>query len=161
VNLRLIAVPAALRALDRVAHLAEQVGEDEALWSTRLRPDMFDAGTQARTTVGFALRATLPLVGQEVPSLSGSLPARLSTAMQLIKPLDFADFEGAERRRIKHRAGFADLDQDGLDYLINFALPNMWFHLSMAYASLRAAGLPLGKADFDGLHQYPAGFRWN
>jgi hypothetical protein len=28
----------------------------------------------------------------------------------------------------------------------------------MGYAALRAAGLPLGKADFDGFHHYPPGF---
>jgi hypothetical protein len=28
----------------------------------------------------------------------------------------------------------------------------------MAHVALKQAGVPLGKADFDGLHDYPAGF---
>jgi hypothetical protein len=30
----------------------------------------------------------------------------------------------------------------------------------MGYAALRAVGVPLGKEDFDGIHSYPAGFRF-
>jgi hypothetical protein len=30
----------------------------------------------------------------------------------------------------------------------------------MAFAILRANGIAIGKADFDGLHDYPEGFRW-
>jgi hypothetical protein len=56
------------------------------------------------------------------------------------------------RCRILHRAGEADLDQTGTDYLHLFALPDLWFHLSIAHAIFRAEGLAIGKADFEGLH---------
>ena len=36
----------------------------------------------------------------------------------------------------------------GAEYLTGFALPNFFFHVSMAYAILRAAGVGLGKPDF-------------
>ena len=39
-------------------------------------------------------------------------------------------------------------------------MPNFFFHLTMGYAALRAAGVPLGKADFDGFHVYPEGFEF-
>jgi hypothetical protein len=48
----------------------------------------------------------------------------------------------------------------GADFLHLFGLPNFFFHLTMGYAALRAAGVPLGKADFDGFHAYPADFRF-
>jgi hypothetical protein len=38
-------------------------------------------------------------------------------------------------------------------------MPNFLFHASMAFAILRANGIEIGKADFDGLHDYPPGFR--
>jgi hypothetical protein len=57
---------------------------------------------------------------------------------------------------IAHRAGEADLVQDGATYLHCFAIPNLWFHLGMAYAILRTEGLSIGKADFDGWHRYCA-----
>jgi hypothetical protein len=56
------------------------------------------------------------------------------------------------RRRILHRAGGADLDQTGTDHLHLSALPNPWFHFSIAHAIFRAEGLAIGKANFDGLH---------
>jgi hypothetical protein len=36
----------------------------------------------------------------------------------------------------------------GADYLTGFALPNFFFHVTTAYAILRAAGVSLGKPDF-------------
>ncbi|NJM81512.1 MAG: DUF1993 domain-containing protein, partial [Tabrizicola sp.] len=69
-----------------------------------------------------------------------------------------AEFEGAEKRILRHRAGFAEIEQSAADFLYLFGLPNFFFHLTMGYAALRAAGVPLGKADFDGFHQYPDGF---
>ncbi len=69
-------------------------------------------------------------------------------------------FEGAETRRVQHRAGFAELDQSGREYLTLFGMPNFMFHLSMAFAILRQNGVEIGKADFDALHDYPHGFRF-
>ena len=46
----------------------------------------------------------------------------------------------------------------GQDYLLNFVLPNLYFHQAMLYVALKQAGVRLGKADFDGLHDYPEGF---
>ena len=67
---------------------------------------------------------------------------------------------GAEARRITHRAGFAELTQDGATFLHLFGMPNFLFHTSMAFAILRSQGIEIGKADFDGLHDYPHGFRF-
>jgi uncharacterized protein len=36
------------------------------------------------------------------------------------------------------------------DYLIQYSVPNFYFHLTIAYAILRANGMPLGKMDFIG-----------
>ena len=36
----------------------------------------------------------------------------------------------------------------GRDYLTGFALPNFFFHVTTAYAILRASGVGLGKPDF-------------
>ena len=39
---------------------------------------------------------------------------------------------------------------DGSAYLNNFAMPNFYFHMTAAYAILRANGVPLGKMDYLG-----------
>ena len=36
----------------------------------------------------------------------------------------------------------------GADFLTKFALPNFLFHVTTAYAILRAEGVPVGKPDF-------------
>ena len=38
------------------------------------------------------------------------------------------------------------------------ALPNLYFHQAMLHVALKQAGVRLGKADFDGIHEYPEGF---
>jgi len=82
--------------------------------------------------------------------------ADVTAALGALAPPDFA---GAEGRRITHRAGFADLDQSAAEFLHLFGMPNFIFHATMGFAVLRAEGLDIGKADFDGLHDYPAGFQ--
>jgi hypothetical protein len=39
---------------------------------------------------------------------------------------------------------------EGLGYLTGFALPNLYFHVTTAYALLRNNGVPLGKMDYIG-----------
>ncbi|MEJ6403565.1 DUF1993 family protein [Yoonia sp. 2307UL14-13] len=149
-------VPVALQALDQAQVLLDKT--PPTLMSARLAPGMFDLSEQFGIVAGFALRATYPLVGRDVPKLEGDPATRLLRVRILTDDLAEADFIGAAERQITHRAGFADLTQSGEDYLKHFALPNLWFHLSMIYAILRANGVDVGKADFDGLHSYPDGF---
>ncbi len=42
----------------------------------------------------------------------------------------------------------------GHAFLLQYALPNFFFHLTTAYAILRSCGVPLGKQSFDGFHAY-------
>ena len=152
-----LSVPPVMQALTQARHLAGTA--TPAMLSARLHPDMFDCATQFRTVASFALRATFPLTGLEAPKLPKGGPFVVLTAAQgAVGQLTPADFDGAKARRVQHRAGFADLDQSAQDYLQLFALPNLWFHLSMAFAIMRMKGAGIGKADFDGLHGYPQGF---
>lgn len=159
-------VPPALQALERASGLLQRPDIGPAQLAARLAPDMFDCASQLRTVAIFALRSTFPLTGREPEQRqfdagAFGLKSRIGHAQGQIGLLTPDDFAGADARIITHRAGFADLTQTGADYLHHFALPNLWFHLSMVYATLRAAGVPLGKADFDGLHSYPEGFRFS
>jgi hypothetical protein len=38
----------------------------------------------------------------------------------------------------------------GSDYLLEYSLPNFFFHVTMAYAVLRHNGVDLGKSDYLG-----------
>ena len=134
--------------------------------TARLAPDMFTAAQQFATAAGFALRGALPLVGAEIPAFPDlgmdrdGLLARFAFVLGHLDGLNPADFDGADTRPVSHRAGFAELTQPCAEYLHLFALPNFFFHLGMGFAVLRQRGLTIGKADFDGLHDYPPGFRF-
>lgn len=134
----------------------------------RLSPDMFPASEQFAVAQGFSMRAVCPLLGREVVELG---PDEAPSRAQLLErsgralaylggllPIDFAD---APDRVITHRAGQAELRQPAAEYTTLFALPNFFFHLVAGYAGLRAAGVSLGKGDFDGQHEYAPGFRFS
>lgn len=159
-------VPVFLHYLDRTDTMLSRLEGRESILQARLAPDMFTTGQQIATATGMALRVAFPLAGQALPTLADPAPdlaglgLRLNEARAALRGLDPADFAGAEARRIRHRAGFAELDQDGAAFLHLFGMPNFLFHTCMAFAILRAQGIPIGKADFDGLHDYPPGFRF-
>ena len=149
----------ALHALDRAEALLA-LGEAAGLLEARLAPGMWGFREQIACAAGFARRAVLPLTGASVdevefPADAGGLRARIEAARAEVETAG-----GPVPPAVAHRAGFADLKQTPLDYAARFALPNLWFHLSMAYAILRANGAPVGKAEFDGLHAYPEEFSW-
>jgi hypothetical protein len=147
---------------ERVLAVVVREGREDAL-EARLAPDMMPAGAQVATAIGYTVRVAFPLAGLPVPELPGgasaaALEARVAAARALVGGIEPTAFDGVAARVVRHRAGFADLAQPGEAFLLRYGIPNMIFHLAMGYAALRAAGVPLGKADFDGLHVYPAGF---
>lgn len=150
-------VPVFRHYLSRISDIVAVAGPDAL---DAQIADSFPARQQFATAAGFALRAACPLAGREVPDLPQGLGPRLAVARAMLGAMTPAEFEGAETRVIRHQAGFAVLEQTGVDFLHLFGLPNFFFHMTMGYAALRAAGVPLGKADFDGFHAYPADFRF-
>ena len=139
-------VPVFLHYLDRSEGLLGRLRAREAVLTARLAPDMFTTGQQMATASGFALRVAFPLAGRPVPVLPDPAPdlaglrARIAGVRAALAGLAPESFTGAETRRIRHRAGFADLDQDGATFLHLFGMPNFLFHTSMAFAILRSLG---------------------
>jgi len=138
--------------------------EGPLLLQGRLAPDMFNLGQQVQIAVGFAQRTVAPLVGAPAPSLGeGDAPdlavlrQRAAAALAFVSGLEAAQFEAAPPQ-LRTLAGEAWVQFAPLDFVRLYALPNFFFHLAMAYALLRQQGVPLGKPDFDGWHQYPAAF---
>ncbi|MES2916303.1 MAG: DUF1993 family protein [Pseudomonadota bacterium] len=150
-------VPVFRHYLSRVSDIVAVAGPDAL--DARIA-DAFPARQQFATAAGFALRIACPLAGRAVPDLPQGLGPRLAVARAMLGSMSPADFEGAETRIIRHHAGFAVLEQTGAEFLHLYGTPNFFFHLTMGYAALRAAGVALGKADFDGFHVYPEGFRF-
>lgn len=154
-----------MRRMDAI--VSTMRGGDTTKLEERLAPDMFSAGEHFAASQGFTLRIVFPLIGREVPDLSTersdvtALARRSEEARGLLAGLAALDFNGAAGRTIDHKAGTADLTQDATTFATLYGLPNFFFHLTMGYATLRQCGIDLGKSDFDGMHSYPAGFRFS
>lgn len=144
--------------LGQAGHLLttlEHETEAGTLMAFSLAPDSFDTGFHLAVAIQFAARALCYPVGAKVPKIEepyslGSLRALYEAVNKSINEAPKPDWT----TKVRHLAGEARLEQPVSDYIARFALPNMLFHLTMAYAGLRHRGVKLGKADFDGLHEY-------
>lgn len=162
-------VPVFLRFLDRLlglidaaeSHVRSGTPMASEILQTRLAPDMLPFASQVEIAANFALRACFPLCGAAVPpygefaaSFDG-LRARIAYAGALLQALEAAQFAGAETRVLESQAGDAVVSLQAPEFLMYYALPNFFFHLTCAYAILRSCGVAVGKAHFDGYHSYP------
>lgn len=162
-------VPVCLRYLGRlrglvdaaVAHAREHHLDVSQLLAARLAPDMLPFAAQVAIAGHFTLRACFPLAGEAVPPYGefaadpSGLHARLERAGKLLSGLVPDRFAGADARIIEDRAGEAPVVLPAREFLLHYALPNFFFHLTTAYAILRNQDVAIGKEAFDGFHSYP------
>lgn len=146
-----------LNVLSGLIDRAVEAGLDEAvLMEARLAPDMRPFPDQVRMASFSARSCIARLTDQPWPKTADAeaglaeLKATVALSIAFVEGVEAAAFAGGETRRIELRFPGVELDFEGQGYLTSFALPNFYFHLSMAYAILRHLGLPLGKRDFLG-----------
>ena len=150
-----------LRNLDRqlekaIAFAESRQIEPRALLSCRLAPDMFDLCRQIQLTTDFAKGPAARLAGKDPPKMEDTettvpqLRARIEKTRQYLSDFIPDQFEGAEERQIVIPMRDRTLEMIGSDYLLNFAVPNFYFHYTAAYAILRHNGVLIGKGDFLG-----------
>lgn len=146
-----------LRALDGLLDRAVEAGLDEAaLMEARLAPDMKPFPDQIRMAAFSARSCVARLTGQAWPKTDDAeaslaeLKETVALSIAFVEGVEASAFEGAEGRRVELRFPGVELNFEGAGYLTSFALPNFYFHVSMAYAILRHLGLPIGKRDYLG-----------
>ena len=138
------------------AHCSERKIAPEALLQFRLYPDMFPLVRQVQIATDMTKGAAARLAGADVPSYADTettfeeLRARLAKTVDFIESLKPEQFEGAEDRAITLKIGGQERSFVGSDYLLNFALPHAYFHVTTTYAILRHCGVELGKKDYIG-----------
>jgi hypothetical protein len=64
--------------------------------------------------------------------------------------MDARRFEASKRAPVSLVIPYGTLTFSPEDYILQFSLPNFFFHLSTAYDILRHKGVPLGKMDYLG-----------
>lgn len=150
-----------LRNLDRWLALADTHARTtqvpvESLIHARLAPDQFMLVRQVQVACDNAKYMAGRLAGKEWPSHPDTeqtfdeLRGRIAAVIEYLGGFSREDFDDVADRKIA-----LPWMQEGTwlradDYLVQFALPNFYFHVVTAYAILRHKGVQLGKHDYLG-----------
>jgi hypothetical protein len=141
--------------LNRGAERAKALGVSEAeMLEWRLIDDMNPLRFQAQVVINFARQWPARAAGLELPAdiptdldLAG-LQAAIADAKAYLAGLKSEQFEGRDdvELTVALREGF-EPTLPASQWVSVFASTNVYFHLSIAYAILRARGANLGKVD--------------
>ncbi|MGB6118615.1 MAG: DUF1993 domain-containing protein [Mesorhizobium sp.] len=92
--------------------------------------------------------APLPLADEE--KTFDDLQTRIDRTVAFLKNVAPSAFDGQEQRTVTLKFGPRSVDFTGESYILGFAIPNFYFHVTTAYAIMRHKGVPLSKVDFLG-----------
>jgi hypothetical protein len=148
-----------LKALRGILVKAQQQAETmkvapEVLLQARLYPNMFPLVRQVQIATDFAKGCPARLAGMDPPKYDDvettfpELLARIDRVLEFLGTIRPAQVDGQEERTISLTIGGNPMTFAGQPYLLHFALPNFFFHLTTAYAILRHNGIDVGKRDF-------------
>lgn len=126
------------------------------LLNSRLFPDMFALTRQVQIATDMAKGCAARLAGQEPPSYSDTettmsdVLARVDKTIAYLQGFKAEQIDGTEGRAIELKSPRGTMNFNGQQYLLNFVLPNFYFHLTTTYNILRHNGIEIGKMDFIG-----------
>lgn len=134
---------------------AAATGSEAELLAAQLAPDMRPLPAQFQMASDTAKNAIARLSGIEAPSMPDTEASFAEMKDRCDRTIAFITSIGPEilaasagrEVNLKFPNGMG-YHFTGSAYLTGFALPNFFFHVTTAYAILRAAGVPLGKPDF-------------
>ena len=138
------------------AHATAKQLDQNYLLGMRLYPDMFSLQRQVQQATNHAIRACSALSGAEILTFPGNeasfadLKARVAKTIDYVKGFKPAQIDGTEDKEITLKLGSNERKFTGQALLLNFILPNFYFHCTTAYDILRHCGVELGKRDFMG-----------
>ena len=141
-------IPVFVRFLDNLSEIlnkalihAETRKIDPAVFVTsRLAPDMYPLSRQVQIATDIVKGCAARLAGIEVPSYEDN-------ETTFVAP---SQIDGSEERTVTLKLRGKDVSFLGQPYLLNFVIPNFYFHVTTTYAILRHNGVEIGKMDFIG-----------
>lgn len=145
-----------LTCLDKAERFAAAKRIDaEALMASRLASDMQPFTYQVQSACDYVKAAAAWLSGQTPPRHEDTektideLRARIRKTIAFVESVTEAQYEGASETKVK-LSWVPGKVIGGEDYLLQVSIPNIYFHIAMAYAILRHNGVDVGKQDFLG-----------
>lgn len=143
--------------LDKAAANAAARGFDaNVLLGSRLAPDMLPLASQVRIACDAAKLGAARLAGIDAPrhedneTTLAELQARIASTLAFLASVPADKIDGREEADITFPVGRERTPRTmkGEAYLKHWALPNLFFHVTTAYALLRHNGVDLGKTDY-------------
>lgn len=138
------------------SHCTARKIDPAVILTDRLYPDMFAFTRQVQIATDHAKGMVARLAGADVPVFADDeksfddLKRRLAKTIDFVSGFTAAQIDGSEEKHIAIKIGSQEKEFSGQNYLIHFALPNFYFHVTTAYDILRHDGIDVGKKDFIG-----------
>lgn len=138
------------------AHAEVKKLDEASIVNFRLFPDMLPFATQVRIACDMVKGAGARLAGIEPPKFEDNektfdeLIARVEKTLDFISTLAASQIDGSEAREITLSSPRGTMKFTGQNYLLQFVLPNLYFHSATTYNILRHNGVEVGKMDFLG-----------
>jgi hypothetical protein len=137
------------------AHVQARGFDAVALLQYRLAPDMLPFTKQIQIACDAAKNGVARMAGVEAPRFEDNeasfadLKARIQKTLDFLASVSPASLDGTEEKEITFPIGKDKTRTMKCEaYLKHWMLPNMFFHVTMAYAILRHNGVDLGKSDY-------------
>jgi len=138
------------------AHASAKKFDTSVYLSTRLAPDMLPFTKQIQIACDTVKFCVARLAGVEAPKFEDNettlaeLRERINATIAYAKSVPAAQIDGSEEKDITIPRRDGSVVMKGEAYLKHFVLPNLFFHVTTAYALLRHNGVELGKMDYLG-----------
>jgi hypothetical protein len=137
------------------ARAAAKKFDVDVLMTSRLAPDMQGLIYQVQSACDYVKGAAAWLSGQAPPTHDDTeqtideIRARIRKTVAFAESVTAVQYEHASERTIK--VNWANGKAIGAEnYLLQITIPNVFFHITTAYAILRHNGVDVGKQDFLG-----------
>jgi len=159
-----VSVPLFIRSLENLdaildkgaAYFAEQGRAEGDLSGSRLIADMHPLTAQIQRASDTAKGVVARIGGAENVAMPdeeqtiADLKTRIAKTIAVLKGADRAAFDGKEDAEVEIKTPNRSLIFTGKSYILDFCIPNFFFHVTTAYALLRKEGVPIGKMDYLG-----------
>lgn len=130
--------------------------EPEVLINARLAPDMFSLAKQVQVVTDVARRCIARLADDELVNIEDNektfseLYERINNTIEYLQSIKPEQIDGTEDKAISLKLKGQTMNFEGMNFLLYFSLPNVYFHVTTAYNILRHNGVELRKPDFLG-----------
>ena len=137
-------------------HIESKKWNESALTQFRLYPDMLPMSRQVQIACDTAKGVVARLAGVDIPVYEDNevtlsdLKQRIAKTMAFVEGFKPAQIDGTEDKDIITKRGDVETHYKGMQFLLNHAMPNIYFHVTTVYTILPHNGIEIGKRDYLG-----------